>query len=270
MMYLRVRCFACPAFLLYNVGTGNFRGRKDTRTPLLAYMANNGTFVLLVPPPPPTHLSLFGTSGHDRRAILLLIVLRSGISLMGTLTAILPFENQQCCDVAAGASPRLAARLMTSAAFDSSNHRQRRSACLTDQLGDGRMPWMRRAVSPFPVGSDCGMRAPSRKHATRAEANALLRLQELLFVFGMKWGVVGAALAPAIGQYVGLAVMVGLLIREKALFAKDLASIPTLAECTPLLQVSTRCTPRAGTGTGNRWGGQGHASPRSTADSFAS
>ncbi len=48
VMYLRVRCFACPAFLLYNVGTGNFRGRKDTRTPLLAYMANNITYALLV------------------------------------------------------------------------------------------------------------------------------------------------------------------------------------------------------------------------------
>eukprot|EP00208_Stichococcus_sp_RCC1054_P003768 CAMPEP_0206138982 /NCGR_PEP_ID=MMETSP1473-20131121/4236_1 /ASSEMBLY_ACC=CAM_ASM_001109 /TAXON_ID=1461547 /ORGANISM="Stichococcus sp, Strain RCC1054" /LENGTH=520 /DNA_ID=CAMNT_0053532579 /DNA_START=234 /DNA_END=1797 /DNA_ORIENTATION=- len=106
VMYLRVRCFACPAFLLYNVGTGNFRGRKDTRTPLLAYMANNATYVLL----------------------------------------------------------------------------------------------------------------------------------ELLFVFGLKWGVVGAALAPAIGQYVGLAVMVGLLIKEKALFAEDLSSIPTLKEVTPLLQ----------------------------------
>jgi len=41
VMYLRVRCCACPAFLLYNVGTGNFRGRKDTRTPLLAYVTTN-------------------------------------------------------------------------------------------------------------------------------------------------------------------------------------------------------------------------------------
>ena len=40
---------------------------------------------------------------------------------------------------------------------------------------------------------------------------SLSRAQELLFVFGLDWGVVGAALAPAIGQYVGLAVMVGLL-----------------------------------------------------------
>lgn len=47
-MYLRVRCFACPAFLLYNVGTGNFRGRRDTKTPLLAYLANNLTYVVLV------------------------------------------------------------------------------------------------------------------------------------------------------------------------------------------------------------------------------
>lgn len=66
-------------------------------------------------------------------------------------------------------------------------------------------------------------------------------VQELLFVFGLKWGVVGAALAPAIGQYVGLAVMVGLLIKEKALFAEDLSSIPTLKEVTPLLQVSSHC-----------------------------
>jgi putative MATE family efflux protein len=106
VMYLRVRCFACPAFLLYNVGTGNFRGRKDTRTPLLAYMANNITYVLL----------------------------------------------------------------------------------------------------------------------------------ELLFVFGLNWGVMGAALAPAIGQYVGLAVMVWLLVREKALFVGDLGHVPTLQEVTPLLQ----------------------------------
>lgn len=106
VLYLRVRCFACPAFLLYNVGTGNFRGRKDTRTPLLAYLANNATYVVL----------------------------------------------------------------------------------------------------------------------------------ELLFVFGLNWGVVGAALAPAIGQYVGLAVMVGLLMREKVLFGRHLRRIPTLSEVKPLLQ----------------------------------
>lgn len=47
----------------------------------------------------------------------------------------------------------------------------------------------------------------------------------------------GAALAPAIGQYVGLAVMVWLLVREKALFAGDLGHVPTLQEVTPLLQV---------------------------------
>ena len=63
------------------------------------------------------------------------------------------------------------------------------------------------------------------------------RPQELLFVFGLNWGVMGAALAPAIGQYVGLAVMVWLLVREKALFAGDLGHVPTLQEVTPLLQV---------------------------------
>lgn len=64
--------------------------------------------------------------------------------------------------------------------------------------------------------------------------------QELLFVFGLNWGVVGAALAPAIGQYVGLAVMVSLLLREKVLFARHLQRIPTFAEVKPLLQVRGR------------------------------
>jgi hypothetical protein len=57
VMYLRVRCCACPAFLLYNVGTGNFRGRKDTRTPLLAYVTTNSMCVPLAarsPPPQPS------------------------------------------------------------------------------------------------------------------------------------------------------------------------------------------------------------------------
>lgn len=66
----------------------------------------------------------------------------------------------------------------------------------------------------------------------------LAAVQELLFVFALDWGVVGAALAPAIGQYVGLAVMVGLLIREKALYAADLRHVPTMTEVMPLLQVS--------------------------------
>lgn len=35
----------------------------------------------------------------------------------------------------------------------------------------------------------------------------------------------------------GLAVMVGLLVREKALFAADLRHVPTLEEVKPLLQV---------------------------------
>lgn len=64
--------------------------------------------------------------------------------------------------------------------------------------------------------------------------------QEVLFVFGLNWGVVGAALAPAIGQYVGLAVMVSLLIREKVLFTRHLQRIPTFSEVKPLLQVRCR------------------------------
>jgi Na+-driven multidrug efflux pump len=145
-MYLRVRCFACPAFLLYNVGTGNFRGRKDTRTPLLAYLANNITYVVLV------------SSGVCRGMYLRTSLLSSRL-LQHTVTGVTCTHHS--------------------------------------------------AHSP----------------------------QELLFVFGLNWGVMGAALAPAIGQYVGLAVMVGLLVREKALFAGDLGHVPTLQEVTPLLKV---------------------------------
>ena len=39
----------------------------------------------------------------------------------------------------------------------------------------------------------------------------------------------------------GLAVMVGLLIREKALFTADLAQIPSLPEVMPLLKVTLHC-----------------------------
>ena len=150
VMYLRVRCFACPAFLLYNVGTGNFRGRKDTRTPLLAYLANNITYVLLV---------------------------------------------SSCCDERYLITHRLLSN----------------DLCGAQTLGP----------------------ASEQQHASCS----LCLAQELLFVFGLNWGVMGAALAPAIGQYVGLAVMVGLLLREKALYAGDLGHVPTLQEVTPLLQV---------------------------------
>jgi len=78
---------------------------------------------------------------------------------------------------------------------------------------------------------------PQRLHAKQSYSLHWCA-QELLFVFALDWGVVGAALAPAIGQYVGLAVMVALLIREKALFAADLGHVPTMTEVMPLLKVS--------------------------------
>lgn len=60
VMYLRVRCCACPAFLLYNVGTGNFRGRKDTRTPLLAYVTTNSLCVSVFHHTPSSAAPAFG------------------------------------------------------------------------------------------------------------------------------------------------------------------------------------------------------------------
>lgn len=60
---------------------------------------------------------------------------------------------------------------------------------------------------------------------------------EVVFVLVLKWGVVGAALAPAIAQYFGLAVMLGLLIREKALLPEHCRQLPSLASVVPLLRV---------------------------------
>jgi Na+-driven multidrug efflux pump len=63
---------------------------------------------------------------------------------------------------------------------------------------------------------------------------------ELLFVVVLGWGVVGAALAPAIAQYCGLAVMLGLLIREKALLPEHWKQPPSISSVMPLLKVRCR------------------------------
>ncbi len=61
---------------------------------------------------------------------------------------------------------------------------------------------------------------------------------EIVLVSVLGWGVVGAALAPAIGQYCGLVVMLVLLFRERALLPEHFSSPPSLASIMPLLKVS--------------------------------
>ena len=60
---------------------------------------------------------------------------------------------------------------------------------------------------------------------------------EIVLVSVLGWGVVGAALAPAIGQYCGLVVMLTLLFRERALLPEHFTSPPSLASIMPLLKV---------------------------------
>ena len=60
---------------------------------------------------------------------------------------------------------------------------------------------------------------------------------EIVLVSVLGWGVVGAALAPAIGQYCGLVVMLLLLFRERALLPEHFATPPSLASIMPLLRV---------------------------------
>ena len=62
---------------------------------------------------------------------------------------------------------------------------------------------------------------------------------EIVLVSVLGWGVVGAALAPAIGQYCGLVVMLTLLFRERALLPEHFATPPSLASIMPLLKVVT-------------------------------
>lgn len=71
-----------------------------------------------------------------------------------------------------------------------------------------------------------------------AAANAVNLSLDLFFVFVAGWGVVGAASAATIGQYVGLATMLYMLCRKGVLRLQDLKSWPSLGELIPMAQVS--------------------------------
>jgi len=59
----------------------------------------------------------------------------------------------------------------------------------------------------------------------------------LFFVFVAGWGVIGAASAATIGQYVGLATMLFMLWRKGVLRLSDLKTLPSPRELLPMAQV---------------------------------
>ena len=77
-----------------------------------------------------------------------------------------------------------------------------------------------------------------------AAANAVNLSLDLFFVFVAGWGVVGAASAATIGQYVGLATMLVMLCWKGVLRLSDLKTLPSRQELMPMAQVcrSSACT----------------------------
>lgn len=70
-----------------------------------------------------------------------------------------------------------------------------------------------------------------------AAANAVNLSLDLFFVFVAGWGVVGAASAATIGQYVGLATMLFMLCWKGVLHLSDLRTLPSPQELKPMAQV---------------------------------
>lgn len=70
-----------------------------------------------------------------------------------------------------------------------------------------------------------------------AAANAVNLSLDLFFVFVAGWGVVGAASAATIGQYVGLTTMLFMLHWKGVLRLSDLKSLPSPQELIPMAQV---------------------------------
>jgi Na+-driven multidrug efflux pump len=67
---------------------------------------------------------------------------------------------------------------------------------------------------------------------------------DIIFIFGLGWGVAGAALATSFSQYVGVAAMLVLLHRRRILDFADLRNVPSLSDIAPLLWVSEPVPPR--------------------------
>lgn len=60
---------------------------------------------------------------------------------------------------------------------------------------------------------------------------------DILFIFGLGWGVAGAALATSLSQYVGVAAMLYLLQRKRVLNFAHMLHIPSISDVAPLLWV---------------------------------
>ncbi len=63
-------------------------------------------------------------------------------------------------------------------------------------------------------------------------------LMDILFIFGLGWGVAGAALATSVSQYVGVGAMLFLLHRKRILNFADMLRIPSIGDVAPLLRVN--------------------------------
>ena len=63
-------------------------------------------------------------------------------------------------------------------------------------------------------------------------------MMDILFIFGLGWGVAGAALATSVSQYVGMAAMLFLLHRKRILNFADMLHIPSIGDVAPLLRVT--------------------------------
>ncbi|BDA43468.1 Protein DETOXIFICATION 44, chloroplastic [Coccomyxa sp. Obi] len=61
-------------------------------------------------------------------------------------------------------------------------------------------------------------------------------LMDILFIFGLGWGVAGAALATSFSQYVGVGAMLFLLHRKRILNFADMLRIPSFGDVAPLLR----------------------------------
>ncbi len=62
---------------------------------------------------------------------------------------------------------------------------------------------------------------------------------DILFIFGLGWGVAGAALATSFSQYVGVGAMLYLLHRRRILNFADMLRIPSFGDVAPLLRVQS-------------------------------
>ncbi|KAL3162098.1 hypothetical protein ABBQ38_009164 [Trebouxia sp. C0009 RCD-2024] len=86
------------------------------------------------------------------------------------------------------------------------------------------------------VGAFRGFKDTTTPLIASAAANAVNLSLDLFFVFVAGWGVVGAASAATIGQYVGLATMLFMLCWKGVLRLSDLRTLPSPQELKPMAQ----------------------------------